>query len=128
MEALSRKTQHASMLMQQSPSTTAMPTVRPNSHNALPLCHQPQQAAKHSLHKGGNAAKQQRTCSYHCSQHAHPQLCSHRVSNLGKRGATGESPAEGSEDDEGTGTSSLRGEAEGAGLVQPGEVKAERRP
>jgi len=42
--------------------------------------------------------------------------------------ATGESPAEGYEDDEGTGTSVLRGEAEGAGLVQPGEEKAERGP
>ena len=40
-------------------------------------------------------------------------------------GATGESPAEGYEDDEGTGASLLRGEAEGAGLVQPGEDKAE---
>ena len=42
--------------------------------------------------------------------------------------ATGESPAEGYKDDEGTGTSALRGEAEGAGLVQPGEEKAERGP
>jgi len=32
-------------------------------------------------------------------------------------GATGDSPAEGYEDNEGTGTSLLRGEAEGAGLV-----------
>jgi len=40
----------------------------------------------------------------------------------------GESPAEGCEDEEGTGASLLRGEAEGAGLVQPGEVKAERGP
>jgi len=31
---------------------------------------------------------------------------------------------EGYEDEEGTGTSLLRGEAEGAGLVQPGEEKA----
>jgi len=31
------------------------------------------------------------------------------------------SPAEGYEDGEGTGTSLLRGEAEGDGLVQPGE-------
>jgi len=38
--------------------------------------------------------------------------------------ATGESPAEGYEDDEGTGTSPLRGEVEGTGLVQPGEEKA----
>jgi len=36
--------------------------------------------------------------------------------------------AEGYEDDEGTGTSPLRGEAEGAGLVQPGEEKAARGP
>ena len=42
--------------------------------------------------------------------------------------ATGESPAEGYEDDEGTGASLLRGEAEGAGLVQPEEEKAERGP
>jgi len=42
--------------------------------------------------------------------------------------ATGESPAEGYKDDEGTGTSLLRGEAEGAGLVQPEEEKAERGP
>ena len=34
-----------------------------------------------------------------------------------RRGATGESPAEGYEDGEGTGASLLRGEAEGAGLV-----------
>jgi len=34
----------------------------------------------------------------------------------------------GYKDDEGTGTSLLRGEAEGAGLVQPGEEKAERGP
>ena len=32
------------------------------------------------------------------------------------------------EDDEGTGASLLRGKAEGAGLVQPGEEKAERGP
>jgi len=37
--------------------------------------------------------------------------------------ATGESPAEGYEDNEGTG-----GKAEGAGLVQSGEEKAERGP
>jgi len=40
----------------------------------------------------------------------------------------GTSPAEGYEDDEGTGAPPLRGEAEGAGLVQPGEEKAERGP
>jgi len=34
----------------------------------------------------------------------------------------------GYKDDEGTGASPLRGEAEGAGLVQPGEEKAERGP
>ena len=39
-----------------------------------------------------------------------------------------ESPAEGYKDDEGTGTSLLQGEAEGAGLVQPEEEKAERGP
>jgi len=39
-----------------------------------------------------------------------------------------QSPAEGYKDDEGTGASLLRGEAEGAGLVQPGEEKAERGP
>ena len=43
-------------------------------------------------------------------------------------GATGESPAEGYEDDEGTGAPLLRGKAERAGLVQPGEEKAERGP
>ena len=43
-------------------------------------------------------------------------------------GATGESPAEGYEDGDGTGASLLQGEAEGAGLVQPGEEKAERGP
>ena len=43
-------------------------------------------------------------------------------------GATGESPEEGYKDDEGTGASLLWGEAEGAGLVQPGEEKAERGP
>ena len=45
-----------------------------------------------------------------------------------RSGATGESPAEGYEDEEGTGASLLQGEAEGAGLVQPGEEKAERGP
>jgi len=35
---------------------------------------------------------------------------------------------QGYKDGEGTGTSPLRGEAEGAGLVQPGEEKAERGP
>ena len=42
--------------------------------------------------------------------------------------ATGETPAEGYKDDEGTGTSLLQGEAEGAGLVQPEEEKAARGP
>ena len=42
--------------------------------------------------------------------------------------ATGESPVEGYKDDEGNGTSPLRGEAEGAGLVQPEEEKAVRAP
>jgi len=36
--------------------------------------------------------------------------------------------ASGYEDEEGTGASLLGGEAEGAGLVQPGEEKAERGP
>jgi len=45
-----------------------------------------------------------------------------------RSGATGVSPAEDCEDDEGTGASLLRGKAEGAGLVQPGEEKAERGP
>ena len=40
--------------------------------------------------------------------------------------STGESPAQGYKDDEGTGASLLWGEAEGAGLVQPEEEKAER--
>ena len=35
---------------------------------------------------------------------------------------------QGYEDEEGTGASFLGGEAEGAGLVQPGEEKAERGP
>ena len=39
-----------------------------------------------------------------------------------------ESPAEGYKDGEGTVTSLLRGEAEGAGLVQPGEEKGARGP
>ena len=39
-----------------------------------------------------------------------------------------ESPAEGYKDGEGTGTSLLRWEDEGAGLVQPEEEKAERGP
>ena len=42
--------------------------------------------------------------------------------------ATGESPAESYKDGEGTGTSPLRSEAEGAGLVQPEEEKAARGP
>ena len=41
-------------------------------------------------------------------------------------GATGLRPAEGYKDDEGTGASLLRGKAEGAGLVQPEEEKAQR--
>ena len=45
-----------------------------------------------------------------------------------RRGATGESPVQGCEDDEGTAASLLRGEAEGAGLVQPGEEKAVKGP
>jgi len=42
--------------------------------------------------------------------------------------ATGESPAEAYEDDEGTGASLLWGKAEGAGLVQPEKEKAARGP
>ena len=42
--------------------------------------------------------------------------------------AAGESPAEGYEDEEGTGASPLRGEVEGTGLVQPEEEKAARGP
>ena len=51
--------------------------------------------------------------------------------NLQVRRATEElleSPAEGYEDEEGTGASLLGGKAEGAGLVQPGEEEAERGP
>ena len=40
----------------------------------------------------------------------------------------GRDEAEVCKDEEGTGASLLRGEAEGAGLVQPGEEKAERGP
>ena len=61
-----------------------------------------------------------------------PEILSMVSRDLGKvlqgGGATGESPAEGYEDDEGTGASLLQGKAEGAGLVQPGEEKAERGP
>ena len=45
-----------------------------------------------------------------------------------RRGAIGESPAEGYKDGEGTGASPLQGKAEAAGLVQPEEEKAERGP
>jgi len=70
----------------------------------------------------------------HCGEHVESWL--QRVLNYhietdgeeGATGATGESPAEGYEDDEGTGSSVLWGEAEGAGLVQPEEEKAERGP
>ena len=44
------------------------------------------------------------------------------------QGTTGESPEEGYKDPEGTGASLLLGEAEGVGLVQPEEEKAERGP
>ena len=47
---------------------------------------------------------------------------------LGERFVRMLQPAQGYEDEEGTGASLLRGEAEGAGLVQPGEEKAERGP
>jgi len=43
-------------------------------------------------------------------------------------GATGESPAEGYKDDEGTGASLLQGNTDGAGLVSPEEEQAERGP
>jgi len=43
-------------------------------------------------------------------------------------GATGESPKEGYEDDEGTRASLLQRKAEGAGLVQSGEEKVARGP
>ncbi|KAK4832897.1 LOW QUALITY PROTEIN: hypothetical protein QYF61_026447 [Mycteria americana] len=42
-----------------------------------------------------------------------------------RHGHTGESPAKGHEDDEGTGASLLRRKAERAGTVQPGEEKAQ---
>jgi len=38
--------------------------------------------------------------------------------------AVGEDPEEGHEDDQGDGAPPLQGQAEGAGLVQPGEEKA----
>ena len=41
---------------------------------------------------------------------------------------SGESPAEGCKGDEGTGASCLQGKAEGAGLAEPEEEKAERGP
>jgi len=50
------------------------------------------------------------------------------IRNYGEKDITGESPADGYDDGEGTGTSLLRGEAEGAGLVQPEEEKAARGP
>ena len=40
-----------------------------------------------------------------------------------RQGAVGEGPEEGHEDDQGTGAPPLRRQAEGAGLVQPGEKK-----
>jgi len=54
--------------------------------------------------------------------------CSRLKIQSNPRRATRESPAEGYEDDEGTGASLLRGKVEGAGLVQPGEEKAARGP
>ncbi|SGA33987.1 Uncharacterised protein [Chlamydia abortus] len=38
--------------------------------------------------------------------------------------AVGEGPEEGHKDDQGAGAPPLRGQAEGAGLIQPGEEKA----
>jgi len=56
-------------------------------------------------------------------------LCPVLGSSLQERGeATGESPARGYKDGEGTGTSLLQGKAEGAGFVQPEEEKAARGP
>ena len=46
----------------------------------------------------------------------------------GDLGAGYQWDSKGYEDDEGTGAFLLRGEAEGAGLVQPREEKAERGP
>jgi len=43
-------------------------------------------------------------------------------------GAVGEGPEEGHEDDQRAGASPLRRQAEGAGLVHPGEEKAVSRP
>ena len=40
-------------------------------------------------------------------------------------GQTGETPTKGHKDDEGAGASLLRGKAERAGIVQPGEEKAQ---
>ena len=66
----------------------------------------------------------------HCpSKASSGVLCSVLGSPLQERWrATGESPAEGCKDDEGTGASVLWGKAERAGLVQPEEEKAERGP
>jgi len=59
-------------------------------------------------------------------------FCSHHQVIAGQSSWTPspdqELSVKGYEDEEGTGASLLRGEAEGAGLVQPGEEKAERGP
>jgi len=55
-------------------------------------------------------------------------ICGWVVSLTGIPGRPGPPQNKGYEDGEGTGASLLRGEAEGAGLVQPGEEKAERGP
>ena len=60
--------------------------------------------------------------------HLSPTLSSSGLPLQERWRPTGESPAEGYEDEEGTGASLLQEEAEGAGLVQPGEEKAERGP
>ena len=41
-----------------------------------------------------------------------------------RRGAVGVVPEKGHKDDHGAGAPPLRGQAEGAGLIQPGEEKA----
>lgn len=71
-EALTRKPQHVHAAKSANRSNARSRAERPQ-----PLCHQPQRAAKYTLHKGGNAAEPQRTCSYCHRHHGHPQLRSH---------------------------------------------------